>query len=676
MADNVEIQGLEFQIQENSAGAVTGLNNLKKALSGLKTVSVGSANNLSKTATGIRELTNALKGLNTGDASQKINRLATALAALGNLSSFRSTTNSIVKLNSALTQLKWTDGDKLASLANGLRPLSELDKAHLTSFINQLGKLPGVINELEKADIDKFTRQMKDLSAAMKPFADEMQKVSNGFSAFPSKIQRIIASTNRYNGTVNKAASGTRAWSEALAGIKLSTVIYASNRIGAIIAEYMYEASEWEGIMYRFGRAFGEEAEENYKWILMFTTAALPIDTHMNCLQLIAHAARCRLFTDDDNIIHIKPFGVTVTGIYSGEWSDNGHLWYSEWDTVDRGNQVGNTYCTLELNRWTLDGQAQVIVPDEDPSGRGYISEAMTGAEGSFTTAPVFTKEFDVSHDLPVVAIRFDTPLNEYPSSVQIKYYRNSTLLDTQTVSEIDSAEVFVSSNLAFDCTKIEVTMYGNLPYRRMRVSKVYYRETDFTLDFSSIAEKSQSISKIDQLKAVTVARYAYTADSEAQKLYEETTTKTQLHVEFSGLAQDIQISVSGGSVVSQAIYARAADLVLSSGTKTVTITGKTLSENSVVVSYPVALEGEVDKEENPLITNDTMCNALADHVKSYLTMRNTYDADYRGNPEMEVGDIIGLQTAYTPEMDALILVDEITFNGSLSGKMKVKGLI
>lgn len=268
MADNVEIQGLEFQIQENSAGAVTGLNNLKKALSGLKTVSVGSANNLSKTATGIRELTNALKGLNTGDASQKINRLATALVALGNLSSFRSTTNSIVKLNSALTQLKWTDGDKLASLANGLRPLSELDKAHLTSFINQLGKLPGVINELEKADIDKFTRQMKDLSAAMKPFADEMQKVSNGFSAFPSKIQRIIASTNRYNGTVNKAASGTRAWSEALAGIKLSTVIYASNRIGAVIAEYMYEASEWEGIMYRFGRAFGEEAEENYKWIL------------------------------------------------------------------------------------------------------------------------------------------------------------------------------------------------------------------------------------------------------------------------------------------------------------------------------------------------------------------------------------------------------------------------
>jgi hypothetical protein len=415
------------------------------------------------------------------------------------------------------------------------------------------------------------------------------------------------------------------------------------------------------------------EIDESLKQ--MFTTAALPIDTHMNCLQLIAHAARCRLFTDDDNIIHIKPFGVTVTGIYSGQWADNGHLWYSEWGTVDKGNTSENTYAVFELNRWTLDGGNQVIIPDDDPNGRGYISEAMTNAEGTFTMAPVFTKTFDVSHDLPVVAIRFDTPMEEYPISIQVKYYKDTILLDTQTVP-VNSVEVFVSSSLAIDCTKIEVSFLSGLPYRRMRVSKVYYRETDFTLDFSSIAENSQAISKIDELRAVTVARYSYAASDSITNLYEETTTETELHVEFSGLAQDIQINVSGGTLVSSNIYARAADLVLSSGTKTVTITGRTLQENSVVVSYPVALTGEVDKEENPLITNDSMCLALANHVKNYLQMRNTYDADYRGNPEMEVGDIIGLQTRYTNEMDALILVDEISFNGSLSGKMKVKGLI
>lgn len=407
----------------------------------------------------------------------------------------------------------------------------------------------------------------------------------------------------------------------------------------------------------------------------MFTTAALPIDTHMNCLQLIAHAACCRLYTDDDNIIHIRPFGVTVIGIYNGVWADNGHVWFSEWDTIDKGNTAENTYATFELNRWTLGGDSQIILPDSNAGQRGYISEAMTGADGSFTNLPVFTKTFDVPHDLPVLAIRFDTVLNEFPGAVQVKYYHDDTLLDTQTAA-IDSVEVYVSSNLAIECTKIEVTIIGNLPYRRGRVTKVYYRETDFTLDFTSIGENSQKISKIDELKSVSVARYSYTASNDTSTLYEGTTTETELHVEFSGLAQDVQISVSGGTLVSSNIYARAADLVLSSGTKTVTITGKTLTENSVVVSYPVAQSGEIDKEENPLITNDTMCQALANHVKSYLQMRNTYEASYRGNPEMEVGDIIGLQTLYTDEMDALILVDEITFDGSLSGKMTVKGLI
>ena len=97
-----------------------------------------------------------------------------------------------------------------------------------------------------------------------------------------------------------------------------------------------------------------------------------------------------------------------------------------------------------------------------------------------------------------------------------------------------------------------------------MRVSKVYYRETDFVLDFDSISQDSQSISKIDQLKAVSVAKYAYTAANDTTTLFEGTTTETQLHVEFSGLAQDVSVSVSGGSLVSSGIYARAADLVLS----------------------------------------------------------------------------------------------------------------
>lgn len=270
MADNVEIQGLEFQIQENSAGAVAGLENLKKALSGLKSVTGSSVKGLDSTSKSIRELKNALSGLNSGDMSRKLTQIASGLRALEQVRGVKissSIPNQLNALNAALKNVRWTGGDKIRTLVDGLRPLSELGRANMTSFINQLGKLPALIDELEKADVDKFTRQMKELAAAMKPFTDEMQKVSNGFSAFPSRIQRLIASTDRYNNSVNRATTGTKAWSNALTGIKLSTVLYASNRIGAALAGYMYQASEWEGIMYRFGRAFGKEAEENYKWI-------------------------------------------------------------------------------------------------------------------------------------------------------------------------------------------------------------------------------------------------------------------------------------------------------------------------------------------------------------------------------------------------------------------------
>lgn len=262
MSDNVEIQGLEFEIINDSSKAVEGLTSLVTTLNRLKTAANGSAGNLSKTAKGIRELTNALKGLNTGDASQKINRLATSLSALNNLSGFRSTTNSIVKLNSALAQLKWTDGDKLATLADGLRPLGELGRARLTSFTNQLAKLPAVVEELEKVNLDKFTRQMKNLAAAMKPFADEMAKVSAGFSAFPSKIQKLIASTDKYNAKMNDATKHTGLFSQVLGGVKFSAFIYGLRRIASLLGTAINESNEFQENMNLFEVAMGKGADE------------------------------------------------------------------------------------------------------------------------------------------------------------------------------------------------------------------------------------------------------------------------------------------------------------------------------------------------------------------------------------------------------------------------------
>lgn len=265
MADNVEIQGLEFQIVNDSTQAVAGLQNLINTLNRLKTATNGGATGLSKTAQGIRELSNSLKGLNSGDASQKITRLTNALTALsqvGNVKISSSIANQLTAINTALAGLKWTDGDKLTSLANGLRPLSELGKANMTTFINQLSKLPKVIEDLEAADIDKFTQQMTALAAAMKPFVDEMQKVSNGFSAFPSKIQKLITSTEKYNASARKATSTTGQFTSGLKALNVAAVAITFRKIGHFIAQAVTESNKYQEDLNLFTVALGQYAAE------------------------------------------------------------------------------------------------------------------------------------------------------------------------------------------------------------------------------------------------------------------------------------------------------------------------------------------------------------------------------------------------------------------------------
>lgn len=267
MADNVEMQGIEFQIVNDSAAASAGVEVLAKKLAELKTSISGSTTALSKVAAGISQIKNAVNNMNTGDFANKMNRISSSLSNLkGQTDSLKisaSIGKQLASINQAITNLPDTPGEKLRNLASGLQPLSELGRSNMTSFINQLKKLPEVITDLEKADIGKFTQQMKDLAGAMKPFADEMNKVSSGFSAFPSRIQRLITSTEQYNGTVRRATASTNAWNSALKAISFVAIYRAAAKLlGIAIAK----SSQYTEDLNLFTVSMGEYAEEAYNY--------------------------------------------------------------------------------------------------------------------------------------------------------------------------------------------------------------------------------------------------------------------------------------------------------------------------------------------------------------------------------------------------------------------------
>ena len=230
MAENFDIPGLEFEIKGKSDDAAQGIQRLQSALKKLKTAASGGATGLDKAARQIRSLRNALSEIDSRSISN-VSRLATALSDLRNAGSIRpSAIKRISELSNVISKVRWTDGDKLESLTTGLKAVSSVGKAHLTTFLNQLGKLPEIIDSLDRADIDKFSNQMVRLSEAMRPFAMEMWRVAQGFAAFPSRIQRLIQSTEKYNAVVGKAADKTDRWGGAFRMLRFGSIFYMMTR--------------------------------------------------------------------------------------------------------------------------------------------------------------------------------------------------------------------------------------------------------------------------------------------------------------------------------------------------------------------------------------------------------------------------------------------------------------
>ncbi len=407
----------------------------------------------------------------------------------------------------------------------------------------------------------------------------------------------------------------------------------------------------------------------------MYCTVPLPVDSHMNVLQLIAHACRSRFFTDEDNIVHIRPFGVTIKGIYLGTWEDNGEEAYSNWTQVDNDTEYAAPYATLELNRWLGDGSFDLVPASGPYTNQGFVSSRVSGENGAYDTKPMVSRLFQVPHDLPIVKVQFDTRCNDYPRGLTIRYWQDGKIVQEKPVEGITGPELMIRSDVV-ECDNFDLIFTEMLPWHRPRIQSVRYQETDFNLDFHTILEDTQSSQKTDELRNISVSRFQYVPDEATSVLYEDSTTQEFFHIDLDAPATGITVTVTGGTLIKQEVYAKAIDLYMGPGAKNITVTGVKQNQVSSTRTWNVNQNGSDDEVKNQLVSTVEMQEALAAHYIAYLGYRSTYDADYRGNPELEVGDLIVLQTNYTEEMDALVLTDEISYDGTLHGKVKVKGLV
>lgn len=206
-----------------------------------------------------------------GSAAKNIGDLASALERLNGQAKVTKIVNSLSKLNTALSEMRSNSGvmGQLSSLSKSLSSLASIPKmTGLQSAITQLKKLPQVISELNSANLAAFTLRMRQLSSALTPLASQMNKIGAAFSKFPAQVNKVVSANKQMT-------RATQEHSHALGDQKLSLMatiqnlqdyVSAVHFVGDAVSKVMSDAIEWDGIQFRFGRAFGEDAEEVYAY--------------------------------------------------------------------------------------------------------------------------------------------------------------------------------------------------------------------------------------------------------------------------------------------------------------------------------------------------------------------------------------------------------------------------
>ncbi len=246
------------------------ISNLKALADGLNTLSgIGKFKLSSSIANQITNLGTATKSLNGTDFTQ-LTTLATALTPLATVgkANLGSTINQLGKLPGAIQPLVTMDmtglSQKIRDLVEAVKPLSEMGKANLGSTLNQIKKLPEAFATLNALDLTSFAKKIKEVAAALAPLADEMQKVANGFSAFPAKIQKLLNATNQIPKANSRAGT-----SYVNLAAKIAMAYTAVKRIASVIASWINKSNEYIENLNLFTVAMGEYATEAQQYAEM-----------------------------------------------------------------------------------------------------------------------------------------------------------------------------------------------------------------------------------------------------------------------------------------------------------------------------------------------------------------------------------------------------------------------
>jgi hypothetical protein len=153
--------------------------------------------------------------------------------------------------------------------------------------------------------------------------------------------------------------------------------------------------------------------------------------------------------------------------------TDNGHLPYSDVDSVDVGTTAPSTYQTLERNRFILDGK-NPLPPESNPIYQGYAGLTISGDAGTYTVQPLVKISFGDYVQFPGLTFQFDDSMGDYPNSFRILAKKDSVSVFDKTYSP-DTTYWEMADQIPL-CNELSFYwLNSNIPHRRARLLSLVY---------------------------------------------------------------------------------------------------------------------------------------------------------------------------------------------------------
>ena len=404
----------------------------------------------------------------------------------------------------------------------------------------------------------------------------------------------------------------------------------------------------------------------------LYTKNPLPRVETKQALQIIANACRCTLTQTRYGKPSIKSNFTPEVSV-----SCNAEESYSNIQNVLKDDDKSE-YATLSTNYTTADGKMYFLpkTGSKATAYTGFISSALSDENGVFNTNPVITLKQEATCMYYGLQLRFG---NALPAAFIVKTYNNNELVGEYEVTEdIQKNTILIHDFDDFDVMKIEFTKTAE-PFNRIVLNYVAFGDvTDFTMERRDMTSSPTAI-KQELVKEVIVPCYSYQSGVENETVVsEDITVKAGDVITYYigepcyGYTATIDEKSNGVSITSAGSYYV---------TLTYSVTGSYRLEikaykYKIVEKYAsVKLheKGKTIKWENPMISDMTMAQDLAEWIGDYYKSGIEYEYNSRGNPELDANDIIYQENDFHDGMKVKAYRVTLNFKQAFSGAITAR---